>query len=80
MHILFSAHGSLSWLIKCTAAFLFQSDVPYAGGCMGGNKLDSAAVRKLEKLPTKKQLIGSVAIMVKKVGQLQPCLYLCVPG
>ena len=39
-----------------------------AAGCMGGNKLDAAAVRKLEKLPTKKQLIGSVAIMVKKVG------------
>lgn len=38
-----------------------------SGGCMGGNKLDSAAVRKLEKLPTKKQLIGAVAIMVKKV-------------
>ena len=38
-----------------------------AAGCMGGNKLDAAAVRKLEKLPTKKQLIGSVAIMVKKV-------------
>lgn len=38
-----------------------------AAGCMAGNKLDAAAVRKLEKLPTKKQLIGSVAIMVKKV-------------
>ena len=34
---------------------------------MGGNKLDAAAVRKLEKLPTKTQMIGSVAIMVKKV-------------
>ena len=38
-----------------------------AAGCMGGNKLDAAAVRKLEKLPTKTQMIGSVAIMVKKV-------------
>ena len=47
---------------------------------MGGNKLDSAAVRKLEKLPTKKQLIGAVAIMVKKVGKLQPCLYFCAPS
>lgn len=42
---------------------------------MGGNKLDSAAVRKLEKLPTKKQLIGSVAIMVKKVGR-SPAMYM----
>ena len=45
---------------------------------MGGNKLDAAAVRKLEKLPTKTQMIGSVAIMVKKViVQLShPCRYL----
>ena len=34
---------------------------------MGGNALDSAAVRKLEKLPTKTQMITSVAIMIKKV-------------
>jgi ribosomal protein L10 len=49
--------------------------VSLAAGCMGGNKLDSAAVRKLEKLPTKKQLIGSVAIMVKKVGR-SPAMYM----
>jgi len=50
---------------KPERAKLKLTDIP--AGCMGGNKLDAAAVRKLEKLPTKKQLIGSVAIMVKKV-------------
>lgn len=34
---------------------------------MGGNFLDSAQVRKLEKLPTKKELITAIAVMVKKV-------------
>ena len=52
-----------------------------AAGCMGGNKLDSAAVRKLEKLPTKTQMIGSVAIMVKKVRCAAPAglitIYYC---
>lgn len=43
-----------------------------AAGCMGGNKLDAAAVRKLEKLPTKTQMIGSVAIMIKKVCMFSP--------
>ena len=43
---------------------------------MGGNALDSAAVRKLEKLPTKTQMITSVAIMIKKVRiacYVHPC-------
>ena len=34
---------------------------------MGGNFLDSAQVRKLENLPTKKELITAIAVMVKKV-------------
>jgi len=43
---------------------------------MGGNALDSAAVRKLEKLPTKTQLFTSVAVMIKKVRiacYVHPC-------
>ena len=34
---------------------------------MGGNFLTSEQVRKLEKLPTKKELITAIAVMVKKV-------------
>lgn len=34
---------------------------------MGGSHLDAAQVRKLEKLPTKKELITAIAVMIKKV-------------
>ncbi|BDA46617.1 probable 50S ribosomal protein L10 [Coccomyxa sp. Obi] len=38
-----------------------------SGGAMGGNYLTPEQVRKLEKLPTKKELITAIAVMVKKV-------------
>ncbi len=38
-----------------------------AGGAMSGSFLDGEQVRKLEKMPTKKELITAIAVMVKKV-------------
>ncbi|EIE19579.1 hypothetical protein COCSUDRAFT_58328 [Coccomyxa subellipsoidea C-169] len=37
------------------------------GGAMSGSFLDGEQVRKLEKMPTKKELITAIAVMVKKV-------------
>lgn len=34
---------------------------------MSGSFLDGEQVRKLEKMPTKKELITAIAVMVKKV-------------
>jgi hypothetical protein len=39
---------------------------------MSGQKLDGAAVRKLEKMPTKQQLMQAVAIMIKKARSPLP--------
>ena len=41
---------------------------------MGGNFLTSDQVRKLEKMPTKKELITAIAVMVKKVRPSATCL------
>lgn len=37
-----------------------------AGGAMDGKFLDGSAVRRLEKMPNKLQLLTSVAVMIKK--------------
>lgn len=34
---------------------------------MSGTYLDGAQVRKLDKMPTKQQLMQAVAVMIKKV-------------
>lgn len=38
-----------------------------SGGCMSGKSLSPAEVKRLEKLPTKQQLIGTIARLIKQV-------------
>lgn len=44
---------------------------------MGGNFLTSEQVRKLEKMPTKKELITAMAVMIKKVCPPYTCSSCC---